>query len=85
MTIGSCYLPVPIYRFCLFPASNVAFKASVYTLETRMKEAGIDETPLWTDPGDWHSLGDLLDQWISTTAHHLARAAVAACAVIDMM
>ena len=63
--------------------STLIDEASVYTLEMRMKQAGKDESPLWTDPEEWHSLGPLLDEWISTTAHHLARASVAACSMID--
>ena len=63
--------------------STLIDEASVYTLETRMREAGIGDSPLWTNPEDWHSLGKLLDEWIATTAHHLARAAVGSCAMID--
>ena len=63
--------------------STLIDEASVYTLETRMREAGIDDSPLWTNHEDWHSLGKLLDEWIATTAHHLARAAVGSCAMID--
>lgn len=63
--------------------STLIDEASVYTLELRMKQAGMDDSPLWINPDEWHSLGPLLDQWISTTAHHLARATVAACSIID--
>lgn len=57
--------------------------ASVYTLEMRLKANGIDLSPLWRDPKDWHALGPLLDEWIADTARHLAWAIVASCSIID--
>ena len=57
--------------------------ASVFTLEMRLKEEGIDLSPLWQEPEEWHSLGHFLDEWIDNTARHLACAIVASCSIID--
>ncbi len=57
--------------------------ASVFTLEERLKDEGVDLSPLWREPEEWHSLGPLLDEWIENTARHLAVAVVASCSVID--
>jgi len=57
--------------------------ASVFTLEKRLKDEGVDLSPLWREPEEWHSLGPLLDDWIDNTARHLAVAIVASCSIID--
>ncbi len=57
--------------------------ASVFTLEMRLSENGIDLSPQWREPEEWHSLGPVLDAWIDDIARHLAWAIVASCAVID--
>ncbi len=64
-------------------ATTLIDHASVYTLEMRLKEQGRDFSPLWRDPEEWHSLGEILDEWIADTARHLASAIVASCAIID--
>lgn len=57
--------------------------ASVFTLESRLKEKGIDPSPLWQEPEGWHSLGPELEEWIQNTARHLAGAIVTSCSIID--
>ena len=64
-------------------ATTLIDHASVYTLEMRLKEQGMDFSPLWREPEEWHSLGKILDEWIADTARHLASAIVASCAIID--
>lgn len=64
-------------------ATTLIDHASVYTLEMRLKEKGIDLSPLWREPDEWRSLGSVLDEWIEDTARHLAEAIVASCSIID--
>lgn len=64
-------------------ATTLIDHASVFTLEMRLKEKGIDLSPLWREPEDWQLLGATLDDWIENTAHHLAVAIVASCSIID--
>jgi predicted NBD/HSP70 family sugar kinase len=64
-------------------ATTLIDHASVYTLEMKLKEEGIELSSLWQRPDEWHSLGRPLDEWIDNTARHLARAIVASCSIID--
>lgn len=57
--------------------------ASLFTLERALKQAGGDVRLLWRLPQDWSGFAPMVDQWLATTAHHLAQAIVAASAVID--
>jgi len=57
--------------------------ASIYLLEARLVETGMEPTRLWSQPQDWSGFGAVLEDWIATTARHLARAALTVCAVID--
>jgi hypothetical protein len=56
--------------------------ASILTLEKPLKKS---INPYHTErrKEEWHSLGHPLDQWIDTTAYHLARAIVASHSFID--
>src|SRR5690606_35160812 len=57
--------------------------ASIFLLERRLAEAGIDPAAIW-DPGtDWATFGPALDDWIEHTARQLAIGVVAVSAVID--
>ncbi len=58
-------------------------KASLYVLENRMKDKGLDPRRLVQNPADWGELGELLDTWLDETAFALAYGAAAAMAVID--
>lgn len=57
--------------------------ASLYVLENRMAEAGLDRSRLVADPADWGDLGGLLDGWLEETALGLAYGAATVMAVID--
>jgi predicted NBD/HSP70 family sugar kinase len=57
--------------------------ASLFLLEDALNREGLPAGRLWIQPQDWSGLAGPLDSWIGQTAHHLARAAVTACAVID--
>jgi len=57
--------------------------ASVHMLETRLKAAKIDPSPLWRQPQDWSGLEPHLEAWIAEIAAPLAHAVVATSSVID--
>jgi len=57
--------------------------ASIFALEGMLKDAGIDPSPTWLKPNDWSELGETVNEWIATTAKHLALAIVSACSLID--
>jgi hypothetical protein len=57
--------------------------ASVHMLESRLKAAGIDPSPLWQQPLDWTGLDPHLNAWIAEIARPLAHAIVATSSVID--
>jgi predicted NBD/HSP70 family sugar kinase len=57
--------------------------ASVHMLESRLKAAGIDPSPLWLQPLDWSALDPHLERWIAEIAPPLAHAIVATSSVID--
>ncbi|MEM9107748.1 MAG: ROK family transcriptional regulator [Pseudomonadota bacterium] len=59
-------------------------RASIFVLENRLREAGIDPSPLWLSPDDWPDYGTFLSDWIDETARNLAIAIVAVASVIDM-
>jgi predicted NBD/HSP70 family sugar kinase len=56
---------------------------SIHLLETRLKAAGIDPSPLWLQPENWDGFGRHLDAWIGEIARPLAHAIAAACSVVD--
>ncbi|MDA4844252.1 ROK family transcriptional regulator [Hoeflea poritis] len=58
-------------------------QASIFVLENRLKEAGLDPSPLWLNPDDWPDFGDILSEWIIETARNIAIAALAIAAIID--
>jgi predicted NBD/HSP70 family sugar kinase len=57
--------------------------ASLYLLEARLDEAGLNPQILWDEPQDWSSLSRYVDPWIGETAQELAKASLTICAVID--
>ena len=57
--------------------------ASIHLLETRLKAAGIDPSPLWLQPENWDGFGKHLDAWIAEIAPSLAYAIAATSSVID--
>jgi len=57
--------------------------ASIHLLETRLKAAKIDPSPLWLQPENWDGFGKHLDAWIAEIAPALAYAIAASSSVID--
>ncbi|MCG7624195.1 ROK family transcriptional regulator [Epibacterium sp. Ofav1-8] len=57
--------------------------ASIRVLERRLVDEDIDPAVLWQQPQDWSRIAKQADQWLEETAHALARATLASCAVID--
>ncbi len=57
--------------------------ASIYQLERRLADAGLDASSIWGTPHEWADFGGALDAWIEETAASLAYASVAAISVID--
>lgn len=64
-------------------STQLLHNASMYLLERKLVEAGIDARRIWGPDYDWSGMDAILDEWIDTTARHLAIAAVAACSIID--
>ncbi|MCI5076703.1 ROK family transcriptional regulator [Oricola sp.] len=65
------------------PGEQLIDCASIFILEARLKEAGIDPSPLWLLPDDWDRFEPHLTDWIEMTGESLAIAAVSVCSVID--
>lgn len=59
-------------------------QASIFVLENRLKDAGLDPSPLWLNPDEWPDYGAILSDWIDETSRNIAIAIVAIAAVIDM-
>jgi predicted NBD/HSP70 family sugar kinase len=57
--------------------------ASIFVLEGRLKEAGVDPSPLWLQPDNWDRFEPWLTDWIEMTGESLAIASVSVCSVID--
>jgi len=57
--------------------------ASVFSLETRLREKGLDYSPIFAETDDWSAFGAVLDDWIDETAEYLAIAILSACSFID--
>ncbi len=57
--------------------------ASILLLETRLKAAGVDPSPLWLEPDNWDGFGKHLDAWIVEIGRPLAHAIAATCSVVD--
>ncbi|MCD2175388.1 ROK family transcriptional regulator [Rhizobium sp. C4] len=57
--------------------------ASIFVLESLLKERGIDVRPLWYSASGWTDWGEPLERWISLSAEALAQAIIAAASIID--
>src|SRR5271165_6041766 len=57
--------------------------ASIYQLERRLADAGVDASSIWATPEAWAEFGAPLHAWIEETAAALAYASVAAISVLD--
>ncbi len=58
-------------------------RASIYQLERRLEQAGINASSIWAAPHAWSEFGPQLDSWIEDAASALAYAAVAAISIVD--
>ena len=58
--------------------------ASIFAFENRLKQAGIDPSPLWLRPDAWPDYGGFLDDWIDETARNIAISIVSITAVVDI-
>lgn len=56
--------------------------ASIYLLEARLTEVGLDPNGLWLSD-DWSEYARYVEPWIRQTAQELAKASLSTCAVID--
>lgn len=57
--------------------------ASIHLLESRLTEAGLQASALWSQPQDWSAFAAQVDPWVAQTAIELAKASLSTCAVID--
>jgi predicted NBD/HSP70 family sugar kinase len=58
-------------------------RASIHTLETRLRGAGLNPVILWQHPESWTDLAAFVSPWLDQTAMELAKASLSTCAVID--
>jgi predicted NBD/HSP70 family sugar kinase len=58
--------------------------ASIYRLEKRVAESGLDPSSIWLKPEAWDDYGALLKDWLDEAARALAYAIVSATSVIDV-
>ncbi|WP_158813614.1 ROK family transcriptional regulator [Methylocapsa sp. S129] len=77
--------PVPIIRLenGRLVARQLIHCASIYQLEQKLREAGVDPSSIWRTPDSWDDFSSHLDEWIEETALALAYACLAAISVID--
>jgi len=57
--------------------------ASLYLLEEKLANEGLDPGLLWNQPQNWDEISQFVDPWIDQTAKELAKASISACSVID--
>lgn len=65
------------------PRHQLLENASVYRLERALARAGLSPDACREDGFDWQAASGPVADWIDETAHHIAIAAVSACAVLD--
>ena len=58
-------------------------RASIMLLESMIKAAGQDPSPLWNSPDHWEGFEALAEEWIGIVARALAQAIVSSSSVID--
>lgn len=63
--------------------SQLIDQASIFILEQRLREQGIDPSPLWLTPDNWDGFGGTLEKWILDVANHIAMAIISSSSVID--
>ncbi|WP_376874542.1 ROK family protein [Albirhodobacter sp. R86504] len=65
------------------PGHQLIHNASLYLLERRLAEAGLDPMRIWQGPDAWDGIEPHLGEWIDGAAKHIAIAIVAISSVID--
>ena len=76
-------LPIGIITQKGIENQQIIRHASTYVLENRLRERGIDPSPIWITPDEWSGFGETLDLWIEETGKALAHAIVSAVSIID--
>jgi predicted NBD/HSP70 family sugar kinase len=66
------------------PTTQLISRASIYQLERRVAEAGLDPSSIWKTPNAWDEFGAPFERWIEDVASALAQASIAALSVIDV-
>ena len=64
-------------------AQQLIRTASLYVLENRLRQAGLDPAGLWRAPSDWPDYGAEIERWIEEAAGGLAILAASAMSIID--
>jgi len=64
-------------------AQQLIRSASLYVLEEKLADQGLNPMLLWQNPDGWTAFDRQLDEWIEEAATGLALAALSAVAVID--
>jgi predicted NBD/HSP70 family sugar kinase len=74
--------PMPVVNQNNTSATLIDF-ASIFTLETRLKEMNLTLPTVGSPAEVWLALGEPLESWVDEASTHLANAIVASCALID--
>ena len=64
--------------------SQLISRASLYQLERRLEQVGLDPSSMWRSPDAWDDFGPHLDAWIDGASQAIAYAAISAISVIDV-
>ena len=64
-------------------ADQLIRRASLYVLEGRLADAGIDPSLLWASTDEWPNFGAPFDDWLATASDGIAVLAAAACSIIE--
>ena len=64
------------------PRTQLIEQASIFVLEARLREVGLDRK-IWQPDEPWSGFERILEAWIDDTARHLAIASVAVASVFD--
>ena len=74
---------LPVMRRGASRPEQLIKRASIYSLETRLRTEGFSANLIWDSPDDWKGFEPLLSEWIGEAAEALAQASVSAAAVVD--
>ena len=79
--VGS--LPIARIEADGISAQQLIRTASLYVLENRLRQAGMDPAGLWRVPNEWPDFGAEPDRWIEEAAGGIAILAASAMSIID--